>query len=1314
MNTRPARARRFSISCLYLLILVAAGLVGTQASGQTVTQVAAGNRISLFLTSDNTLWATGAGSSGQFGDGILTDLPDVENPFTYGIHRSTPVPVASDVASFAAGGQHTGFVKTDGTLWTTGWNQFGALGDGTTTHHNTPQQVASDVMSVSAGQYHTVFVKADGTLWGMGRNQFGQLGDRTFTDRVLPVLIDTGVASVAAGSNHTLWLRSDGTLWGAGLNDRGQLGVDPGDGNRNNPTFIASGVTRIAAGSAHSLFLSSDGTMRGMGENDRGELGDGTLLARHVTPIVVGTGIASFSAGLNHTLMLKQDGTLWATGSNFDGQLGDGSRDERRTPVQIATQVTAAAAGTNHSLFVKADGSLWAMGEGRFGQLGDNVTVADTPYSQLTPIRVLPPTVTLTLTSGATPFLEGVSAALERVAVDSTLVVASEIPALVKATVAITGNFKAAEDSLAFTNDGSMGNISGSYNSETGVLALTSAGATATVAHWQAALRAVTFGNSSEAPSTLERTVTFSMNNGAMSSPPVVKSITVADRNDGPTGISLSAGFVLRAEGASGFVGQLGSTDIDDTAFTYSLVDGAGATDNARFSISGNILRAKDPATLPAGTYSVRVQTDDGRGGTFAKVFSVVASAANDPAVVAMSAGNAHSLLLRSDQTLWATGESGLVFVNGGRATGVVPVQVASDVAAVSAGYRHTMYITTDGTLWAVGDNSFGQLGDGAFNARNVAVPVYSGVASVSGGGLTTMFVTTGGTLYGMGNNSSGGLGIGSTDRPNSPIFVTANVASVSTGPLHSVLIKTDGSLWGMGLNNYGQLGLGHTTDQLIPRQIATGVAAAVAGSNMTFFVKTDGSLWAAGYNEDGGLGDGTLINRSSPVQVATGVASVAASGHALFVKTDGTLWGTGSNARGQLGDGGTQSRSSPVQIATAVNAVVAGSRHTLFRKTDGSVWGMGANEAGQLGDGTLVDRNLPVRVLDPIERVATVETQPRNVTVAAGGRVDFQPSVRVTAVTTAQWYRNGVAISDATDRNLTVLPSDSASAGVYTLALTTPVGTVTSEPAILGVTTALKVVGDAEEIDRDIQHPNGNIYDQVLLRGTSATITADPGQVTRMSYVDLNDDIVQVEFSGAGSLTLSLENPSGPATAVNYQQPSVSYMKGHAHIVIAGANQTTNVGVFSVGRITAINQTLFKEDVVYDGVADLGSLAILASNANFEGVWMGDASFFGTRGFTGILAPLVQFGGPVYISDINGNATAQPVFELGASTDVRITGGDLAQANGLAVSVSGITQMRFVDGTKSSGALLPAQSNRAVLMEDGVDVTNQIVVNPP
>jgi hypothetical protein len=249
--------------------------------------------------------------------------------------------------------------------------------------------------------------------------------------------------------------------------------------------------------------------------------------------------------------------------------------------------------------------------------------------------------------------------------------------------------------------------------------------------------------------------------------------------------------------------------------------------------------------------------------------------------------------------------------------------------------------------------------------------------------------------------------------------------------------------------------------------------------------------------------------------------------------------------------------------------------------------------------------------------------------------------------------------------------------------------------------------------VGADIRHPNGNVYDQVLLQGAAATITADPGQVTRVSYLDLNEDIVQVEFAGAGSLTLTLENATGPAAPRIYHQPDVLYMRGHGSIVITGADETTNVAVFCVGRATAFNPALFLNHSEKHYEADLHAISILSANGKFGGVRTANAFYFGASGMVGIYAPNVQFTGPVYVYEIHSDFTATSALLLGASTDVRITGGNLMQITNRAVQVSGITQLKFTDGTSAEGMLMAAQKNTARLQDHGVDVTDQVTVNP-
>ena len=340
-----------------------------------------------------------------------------------------------------------------------------------------------------------------------------------------------------------------------------------------------------------------------------------------------------------------------------------------------------------------------------------------------------------------------------------------------------------------------------------------------------------------------------------------------------------------------------------------------------------------------------------------------------------------------------------------------------------------------------------------------------------------------------------------------------------------------------------------------------------------------------------------------------------------------------------------------------------------------------------------------------------TIVTPPQDQTMAPGAAVTFAVVANGTAPLSYQWQKNGTTLGGATSASLTIGNLQPLDAGIYRVVVTSGT-TSTGASAVLGLATTSKVLGTGTEVASNIfVSSNGFTYDQVLLQGPAATITADPNQITRISFVDLTDDIVQVEFSGAGSLSLVLDNPSGPATAVNYNQPDVAYMKGQAGIVVAGANETTNVSVFSVGSVTAVNRALLKDGVAYDGVADLAFIAILSADGKFGGLRTADASYFATKGLTGIYAPGVQFTGPVYVGDVNAFDAATPVLLLGSASDVRITGGDLLQSNAQPVAISGIAQLNFVAGTKSNNALLPAQANQGHLEQNGADVTNQVVV---
>ena len=141
-------------------------------------------------------------------------------------------------------------------------------------------------------------------------------------------------------------------------------------------------------------------------------------------------------------------------------------------------------------------------------------------------------------------------------------------------------------------------------------------------------------------------------------------------------------------------------------------------------------------------------------------------------------------------------------------------------------------------------------------------------------------------------------------------------------------------------------------------------------------------------------------------------------------------------------------------------------------------------------------------------------------------------------------------------------------------------------------------ITGSGEIVGTNILHPNGNIFDQVLITGEKVTLRADNGQITRASFVDINDDIVQVEFSGAGTVTINLDPDTlrGPATPRKYMQ-DITYVKGHPHVVLSGADETTYLSIFTVGPINAEDQTIFIPGEDYDAVADISYIEVINSN---------------------------------------------------------------------------------------------------------------------
>lgn len=324
-------------------------------SGKTILKIATGEYHSLALCSDGTLAAWGSNDFGQLGNNSL-----VGSRIPVAVHMGGALAgrrvVAIDVGSYTCAA-----LCSDGGLVTWGMNASGQLGVEGISLSQVPVNVVFPgadrppfIVDFSIGGSHTAALCSDGTLLSWGENQYGQLGNGTTTDRFAIVGPDrTGVLAgkriieVNTGNYNTYVLCSDGTRAAWGFNQDGQLGdgttISKSLPSSVNLTSGLSGktITRLFSRGYHCLAMTADGALAGWGANYSNQIsGAGypvtmpTLFP--LTGTLVGRTVVSLYPGSGSSLFVCADGTMSATGYNGSGQLGDNSRTDRTSPVLVS------------------------------------------------------------------------------------------------------------------------------------------------------------------------------------------------------------------------------------------------------------------------------------------------------------------------------------------------------------------------------------------------------------------------------------------------------------------------------------------------------------------------------------------------------------------------------------------------------------------------------------------------------------------------------------------------------------------------------------------------------------------------------------------------------------------------------------------------------------------------------------------------------------------------------------------------------------------------------------------------------------------
>lgn len=321
---------------------------------------------------NGTLWSWGYNYDGELGQG---------NSDNYRYNIPTQVGTDNNWAKVVCGSYATFAIKSDGSLWATGYNYYGQLGLGDTYDRNIFTKVGDDIWKdISTSGYHSFGIKEDGTLWATGGNWNGELGfgDTVNRDVFTQVGIETDwkqvITNFVSEGGFTFAIKNDGFLWATGINGEGELGLGNND-DYNVFTQVGSALwTKVNCGSYHTTGIQSDGSLWSWGYNSNGQLGLGNT-TNYNTPQLVDSGVwTKVNNGYAHSCALKSDGTVWLCGLDNYGQLGNGSS---YTDINIFTQYGTDTdwvninTGFNFTYIIKnTDDAIYVTGENYGGELG--------------------------------------------------------------------------------------------------------------------------------------------------------------------------------------------------------------------------------------------------------------------------------------------------------------------------------------------------------------------------------------------------------------------------------------------------------------------------------------------------------------------------------------------------------------------------------------------------------------------------------------------------------------------------------------------------------------------------------------------------------------------------------------------------------------------------------------------------------------------------------------------------------------------------------------------------------------------------------
>jgi alpha-tubulin suppressor-like RCC1 family protein len=389
------------------------------------TQISTGSATTLGVGADGRLYAWGANTGGQFGNGTTTasTLPVLVN---------ATGPLAGKTISQVVSGRNHACALADGEAYCWGLNDYGQVGTGTLGVTSAPELTpvlvdtsnlpgGAKFKQLALGSTWSCGIATDDKTYCWGDNRDGQLGNNSTTDEYAPVPVSlpggatfTQIAANTHDSVDTLIhttcaVASDGKVycWGAGPTVGTSSLVPVAVGG----ALAGKAATQIEIGRGFACAIAS-GQAYCWGRNERGELGDGTDIAR-LDPVAVlasgalaGKTVSQLSVGGFHTCVMASDAKPYCWGVGGNGQLGNNATTDSLVPVAVDITTSAMAgktikqisAGGNNACVIASDDKAYCWGQNNAGQLGDDTTIdSPVPYAVSGPSTnaLLPATVTV-------------------------------------------------------------------------------------------------------------------------------------------------------------------------------------------------------------------------------------------------------------------------------------------------------------------------------------------------------------------------------------------------------------------------------------------------------------------------------------------------------------------------------------------------------------------------------------------------------------------------------------------------------------------------------------------------------------------------------------------------------------------------------------------------------------------------------------------------------------------------------------------------------------------------------------------------------